>query len=102
MTFLDIATKPALNAERRRGLLLPQTREIWLTGHLLNIRYCLVEVIFYALNISFKGRKKGAGIETGNILLSKYLMSQKHFVVKLSHESKLKGAPRLLFGNGCV
>ena len=47
--------------------------------------------IVFALNISLKGREKRAGIETGNHLLSKYLMIQ-----------KLKGAPRLLFGNGCV
>ena len=38
MTFLDIAAKPALTAESRGGFLLPQTREIWLTGHLRNIK----------------------------------------------------------------
>ena len=44
MTFTDIATKPALTAENRGSFLLPQTREILLTGHLWNIVYCLVEV----------------------------------------------------------
>ena len=44
MTFPDIVTKSALTPESRRGFLLPQTREIWLTGHLWNIGYCLVEV----------------------------------------------------------
>ena len=44
MTFPDIATKPTLTAESRGGFLLPQTREIWLTGHLWNIEYCLLEV----------------------------------------------------------
>ena len=44
MTFPGIATKPALTAESREGFPLPQTREIWLTGHLWTIEYCLVEV----------------------------------------------------------
>ena len=44
MTFPDIAAKPALAAESRVGFLLPQTREIWLIGHLWNIDYCLLEV----------------------------------------------------------
>ena len=39
MTFPDIAAKPALTTESRGGFLLPQTREIWLTGHLWNIEY---------------------------------------------------------------
>ena len=39
MTFPDIATQLALTAESRGGFLLPQTREIWLTGHLWNIGY---------------------------------------------------------------
>ena len=67
MTFPDIAAKPALNAERRGGFLLPQTREIWLTGHLWNIEYCLLEVqICFLKNIKFKrtrkrGRYRGPG-----------------------------------------
>ena len=44
MTFPDIAAKLALTAESRGGFLLSQTREIWLTGHLWNISYCLLEV----------------------------------------------------------
>ena len=44
MTFPDIAAKPALPAESRGGILLPQTREIWQTGHLWNIEYCLLDV----------------------------------------------------------
>ena len=44
MTFPDIAAKPALTAQSRGGFLLPQTKEIWLTGHLWNIEYCLLEV----------------------------------------------------------
>ena len=44
MTFPDIVAKQALTAERRGGFLLPQTREIWLSGHLCNIEYCLLEV----------------------------------------------------------
>ena len=46
MTFPDIATKPALTAKNSGGFLLPKTRKIWLTGHLWNIAYCLLEVIF--------------------------------------------------------
>ena len=34
MTFPNIAIKPTLTAESRGGFLLPQTREIWLAGHL--------------------------------------------------------------------
>ena len=58
MTFPDIAAKPALTAESRGGFLLPQTREIWLTGHLWNIEYCLLEVKFVFKNIKFKRTKK--------------------------------------------
>ena len=38
MTFPDIAAKPALTAESREGFLLQQTKEIWLTGYLWNIK----------------------------------------------------------------
>ena len=51
MTFPDIAAKPALTAESRGGFLLPQTREIWLIGHLWNIEYCLLEVKICFLKI---------------------------------------------------
>ena len=44
MTFPDFAAKPALTAESRGGFLLSQYREIWLTGHLWDIEYCLLEV----------------------------------------------------------
>ena len=36
MNFPDIAIKPAFTAESRGGFLLPQTRDIWLTGNLCN------------------------------------------------------------------
>ena len=58
MTFPDIAAKPALTAESRGGFLLPQTREIWLTGHLWNLEYCLLEVKFVLKKIKFKKDKK--------------------------------------------
>ena len=47
MTFPDIAAKPALTEQSRGGFCLPQTKEIWLTGHLWNIEYCLLEVKIY-------------------------------------------------------
>ena len=77
MTFLDIATKPALNAESRRCFLLPRTTEIRLSGHLWSIRYCLVEVIMFSLNTSLKGREKRG----------KY-RDREPLIVKISHESK--------------
>ena len=61
MTFPDIAAKPALTAESRGGFLLPQTREIWLTGHLWNLEYCLLEVkiCFLKKDKVLKGQEKG-------------------------------------------
>ena len=44
MTFPDLAAKPALTAGSSGGFLLPQTREIWLIGHLWNMEFCLLEV----------------------------------------------------------
>ena len=59
MTFPDIAAKPALTTESRGDFLLPQTREIWLTGHLWNIEYCLFEVKnLFLKNIMFKRKRK--------------------------------------------
>ena len=78
MTFPDIAAKPALTAQSRGGFLLPQTKEIWLTGHLCNIEYCLLEVkICLQQIISLKGQEKGAGIG-----------DREPIIVNISHESK--------------
>ena len=44
MTFPDIAAKTGIGRRKQGRFLLPQTREIWLIGHLWNIDYCLLEV----------------------------------------------------------
>ena len=59
MTFPDIVAKPALTAESGGGFLLPQTREIWLTGHLWNIINCLLEVKICLKKKKIKRTRKG-------------------------------------------
>ena len=52
MTFPDIAAKPELTAGSRGGFLLPQTRNIWITGHLWNIEFA-----YWKLQFVFKRYK---------------------------------------------
>ena len=87
MTFPDIAAKPALTTESR-GFLLPQTREIWLTGHLWNIEYCLLEVKICLKKYNVKKDKKKGRV---------YIGDWEPIIVNISHESKSVGKSEAAF-----